>query len=94
MAKYDYGGGCGCGLYAECEINCEHNPLNPFNVALTNYSKILEDATNSNDLSYMISVYNDYVDFTKQHENKNRYFLDKAFIKLQNKIIKLGVPNA
>lgn len=23
MAKYDYGGGCPCGLYAECEEECE-----------------------------------------------------------------------
>lgn len=23
MAKYDYGGGCPCGLYAECEEKCE-----------------------------------------------------------------------
>lgn len=25
MAKFDYGGGCGCGLYRECEPNCEYN---------------------------------------------------------------------
>ena len=24
MAKYDYGGGCPCGLYKECEPNCEY----------------------------------------------------------------------
>lgn len=23
MAKYDHGGGCPCGLYAECEPNCD-----------------------------------------------------------------------
>lgn len=28
MAKYDQGGGCGCGLYAECLPNCEFNELN------------------------------------------------------------------
>ncbi len=31
MAKYDYGGGCPCGLYRECIEQCEHyvvtNPL-------------------------------------------------------------------
>lgn len=26
MAKYDYGGGCPCGLYKECEPNCIDNP--------------------------------------------------------------------
>jgi len=26
MAKYDQGGGCDCGLYAECQPDCEHNP--------------------------------------------------------------------
>jgi hypothetical protein len=26
MAKYDYGGGCPCGLYAECIPQCEHAP--------------------------------------------------------------------
>jgi hypothetical protein len=26
MAKYDQGGGCPCGLYRECELNCEHHP--------------------------------------------------------------------
>jgi RecA/RadA recombinase len=26
MAKYDYGGGCPCGLYSECEPNCIHDP--------------------------------------------------------------------
>lgn len=25
MAKFDQGGGCACGLYAECETDCEHN---------------------------------------------------------------------
>lgn len=24
MAKFDQGGGCPCGLYRECEPNCEH----------------------------------------------------------------------
>lgn len=24
MAKYDYGGGCPCGLYKECEPQCEY----------------------------------------------------------------------
>lgn len=24
MAKYDYGGGCPCGLYRECPPECEH----------------------------------------------------------------------
>lgn len=24
MAKYDYGGGCPCGLYRECERGCAH----------------------------------------------------------------------
>jgi len=28
MAKYDQGGGCDCGLYAECQATCEHNPAN------------------------------------------------------------------
>ena len=27
MAKYDYGGGCPCGLYKECEPNCEHKKI-------------------------------------------------------------------
>lgn len=26
MAKYDYGGGCPCGLYRECIPQCEHAP--------------------------------------------------------------------
>ena len=26
MAKYDYGGGCSCGLYRECYKGCEHHP--------------------------------------------------------------------
>lgn len=26
LAKFDHGGGCPCGLYRECEPNCEHNP--------------------------------------------------------------------
>ena len=26
MAKYDYGGGCPCGLYAECIPQCENAP--------------------------------------------------------------------
>ena len=28
MAKFDQGGGCPCGLYRECEPNCEHNKEN------------------------------------------------------------------
>lgn len=24
MAKFDYGGGCPCGLYRECDIGCEY----------------------------------------------------------------------
>ena len=28
MATYDHGGGCSCGLYKECQQNCEHNILN------------------------------------------------------------------
>lgn len=27
MAKYDYGGGCPCGLYRECEPNCEYKEI-------------------------------------------------------------------
>lgn len=26
MAKFDQGGGCPCGLYRECPVDCEHNP--------------------------------------------------------------------
>ena len=26
MAKYDYGGGCPCGLFKECEPDCIDNP--------------------------------------------------------------------
>ena len=29
MAKYDYGGGCGCGLYSECLPDCEWNKDRP-----------------------------------------------------------------
>jgi hypothetical protein len=28
MAAYDHGGGCACGLYAECLPTCELHPLN------------------------------------------------------------------
>ena len=28
MAKYDHGGGCPCGLYAECGQDCEMHPGN------------------------------------------------------------------
>jgi hypothetical protein len=28
MAKYDHGGGCGCGLYPECRSDCEWHPDN------------------------------------------------------------------
>jgi hypothetical protein len=27
LAKYDYGGGCPCGLYRECEPNCEYKEI-------------------------------------------------------------------
>ena len=27
MAKYDHGGGCGCGLYRECIPGCEYAPI-------------------------------------------------------------------
>lgn len=27
MAKYDYGAGCPCGLYRECEPNCEYKEI-------------------------------------------------------------------
>ena len=29
MAKYDYGGGCPCGLYRECQDGCMNNPGKP-----------------------------------------------------------------
>jgi RecA/RadA recombinase len=53
MAKYDYGGGCPCGLYKECEPNCEHlrkdtttyekNKKDKKNMSLRN--KILKNTT-------------------------------------------------
>jgi hypothetical protein len=27
LAKFDQGGGCPCGLYRECEPNCEHKEM-------------------------------------------------------------------
>jgi len=28
MAKYDFGGGCDCGLYSECQPDCLSHPKN------------------------------------------------------------------
>ena len=41
MSSYDYGGGCACGLYAECRIECEYNEDN----RLSSYkaSRVLSD---------------------------------------------------
>ena len=36
MAKYDYGGGCPCGLYRECDPDCEHKEIKMSGYAAVN----------------------------------------------------------
>jgi hypothetical protein len=36
LAKYDYGAGCPCGLYRECEPNCEHKEIKMSGYAAVN----------------------------------------------------------
>jgi hypothetical protein len=40
MAKYDYGGGCPCGLERECPPGCQHYVPEPFRDVITKVKKM------------------------------------------------------
>ena len=42
MAAFDYGGGCPCGLYRQCDEGCEHHQANRLrSVAATDALKVM-----------------------------------------------------
>ena len=69
MAKFDHGGGCGCGLYAECEPDCEHNPkatqksLSPEQIGYMNGLRYAMMLLDNEDDAYL-KIFNEYVRMT------------------------------
>ena len=98
MAKYDYGGGCPCGLYAECEPNCESkgitmNEEDDFGFSFADEKELVKpDTKKLEELRTMIMPLltnlkkNPEKDIIKW-EGKDRVKKIDAFIKKMNKLI-------
>lgn len=78
MAKYDYGGGCPCGLYSECIAQCEH-------YTPPRQEKVIKKMNEEHDFGF---TFVDEESFTKvEHVVDNEMF--EKLIKLRDMIMPL-----